>query len=56
MEDLDDCDLAVAAPPEEIVEVHEAIDQLTAVDSKAAELVKLRYFVGLTNAGIGHHN
>jgi hypothetical protein len=33
LEDLDECDIAVAAPPE-IVEVHEAIDQLTAVDPK----------------------
>jgi hypothetical protein len=53
LEDPDDRDIAVAVPPEEIVEVHEAIDQWIAVDPKAAELVKLRYFVGLTNAGIG---
>jgi RNA polymerase sigma factor (TIGR02999 family) len=52
LEDLDDCDIAVAAPPEEILEIHEAIDQLATVDPKAAELVKLRYFVGLTNAEV----
>ena len=30
--------------------MHEALDQLAAEDPRAAELVKLRYFVGLTMA------
>jgi RNA polymerase sigma factor (TIGR02999 family) len=48
-EDIDDCEIALAAPPEEVVAVHEALDQLAAAHAQAAELVKLRYFVGLSN-------
>ena len=33
---------------EEVLAVHEALDQLAAVHPQKAELVKLRYFVGLT--------
>lgn len=35
------------APTEEILAVHEALDQLAAEDWVAAEVVKLRYFAGL---------
>jgi RNA polymerase sigma factor (TIGR02999 family) len=45
-----ECEIAIAAVPEEILEVHEAIDLLDRVDAQAARLVKLRYFVGLTIA------
>jgi DNA-directed RNA polymerase specialized sigma24 family protein len=38
----------LAAPPDELLAVHEALDKLAVEDSPAAELVKLRYFVGLT--------
>lgn len=41
----------IAAPvgnAEEVLAVHEALDQLAAAHPKKAELVKLRYFVGLT--------
>jgi RNA polymerase sigma factor (TIGR02999 family) len=34
--------------PEEILALHEALDALSEYDSTKAELVKLRYFVGLT--------
>jgi RNA polymerase sigma factor (TIGR02999 family) len=46
--DLDE--LAVAAPQrsEELLALDEALDQLAAADPAAAELVKLRYFSGLT--------
>ena len=37
-----------AQPPEELLAVNDALDQLAAKDSPAAELVKLRYFVGMT--------
>ena len=40
--------LALAAPPEEVLAVHEALDRLAGEDPQTAELVKLRYFVGLT--------
>jgi len=46
--ELQEADLTITAPPDEILRVHEALDLLTQVDSQAAELVKLRYFVGLT--------
>ena len=36
------------APDEELLAVHEALDALAAHDSRKAELVKLRYFAGLT--------
>jgi RNA polymerase sigma factor (TIGR02999 family) len=44
-------DLEIAAPIEkddELLAVHEALDALAAHDARKAELVKLRYFVGLT--------
>jgi DNA-directed RNA polymerase specialized sigma24 family protein len=40
--------LVVPAPEEELLAVNEALDQLATVDPQSAELVKLRYFVGLT--------
>lgn len=47
-EELDEASLVLAAPPEELLAVHEALDQLCASDPQAGELVKLRYFVGMT--------
>jgi RNA polymerase sigma factor (TIGR02999 family) len=37
-----------ATQPEEILAVHEALDELARVDGQAAQLVKLHYFGGLT--------
>ena len=48
--ELDDSLLVLAAPPDELLAVHEALDQLAQEDATAAELVKLRYFVGMTMA------
>jgi RNA polymerase sigma factor (TIGR02999 family) len=46
--DLDaDC-LAVPASDEELLALHEALEQLAVVHPEKAELVKLRYFAGLT--------
>ena len=47
-EELDESTLVLAAPPDELLAVHEALDKLSAEDSQAGELVKLRYFVGMT--------
>jgi RNA polymerase sigma factor (TIGR02999 family) len=47
-EELHESRLAIQAPADELLGVHEALDRLTAVDATAAELVKLRYFVGMT--------
>ena len=43
-----DSGLLVTAPDDELLAVHEALDQLAATDAAAATLVKLRYFSGLT--------
>jgi RNA polymerase sigma factor (TIGR02999 family) len=46
--DLDDADLLTNMPPDELVMLDDAIETLAAHDHLAAELVKLRYFVGLS--------
>lgn len=46
--ELDDLPIANTAPDEELLAVHEALDALAAHDARKAELVKLRYFAGLT--------
>ena len=48
---LDADEIEIAAPTEkddELLAVHEALDQLAAHDPRKADLVKLRYFAGLT--------
>ena len=47
-EELLDSTLVLAAPPEELLAIHEALEKLSSEDPQAAELVKLRYFVGMT--------
>jgi RNA polymerase sigma factor (TIGR02999 family) len=39
--------LASGNSPDELLGIHEALDQLAAQDRQSAELVKLRYFAGL---------
>jgi DNA-directed RNA polymerase specialized sigma24 family protein len=46
--ELDESNIVLAAPDEELLAVHQELDRLAAEDSAAADLVKLRYFVGLT--------
>ena len=48
--DVDDALVEIAAPgsDDELLAVHEALDRLATHDARKAELVKLRYFVGLT--------
>jgi RNA polymerase sigma factor (TIGR02999 family) len=46
--ELDELDIAAPAPCEEIIALDQALDKLATSDRGAAELVKLRYFVGLT--------
>ena len=41
-------EIAAEAKDEELLAVHEALDKLAAHDPRKAELVKLRYFVGLS--------
>ncbi len=48
--ELEMADIAAGQPdPDQLLAVNEALDKLAAVDRVEAELVKLRYFVGMTN-------
>jgi RNA polymerase sigma factor (TIGR02999 family) len=46
--DLDDLVTQAAPPLEDILTVDEAVDRLSTVAPQAAQLVKLRFFAGLT--------
>jgi RNA polymerase sigma factor (TIGR02999 family) len=46
--DLDEALLVEDDPPQNILELDELLGQLASADSRAAELVKLRFFAGLT--------
>ena len=45
--ELEESRIEIRVPTAELLAVHEALDGLATVDAAAAELVKLRYFVGL---------
>jgi RNA polymerase sigma factor (TIGR02999 family) len=47
--DLDHVEVAAQADEESLLRVNEALEQLAAEDPPSAELIKLRFFVGLTN-------
>ena len=47
--DLDQVDVAARADSETLLLIDEALEKLAREDSRAAELIKLRFFVGLTN-------
>lgn len=46
--ELEECEGAAAAPPEELLALDEALEQLAQAHPEEGELVKLRYFVGMT--------
>jgi len=46
--ELDDCATASESDADHILDVSEALEKFAQIDPKRAELVKLRYFVGLT--------
>ena len=46
--DLSEVEIAAAAKDDELLAVSDALEKLAARDRQKAELVKLRYFVGLT--------
>ncbi len=46
--ELDEGSLPIQAPSDQILAVHEALDDLALVDTQAAEVVKLHYFTGMT--------
>jgi RNA polymerase sigma factor (TIGR02999 family) len=47
-EELAESRIVVQAPADELMAVHEAIGELEKEDAQVAELIKLRYFVGMT--------
>jgi len=53
LEELHESRLEMRAPSEEILAVHEALDGLAREDALAAEVVKLRYFIGMSIVEIG---
>ena len=48
--DGDEIEIAAPVEEEELLAVNDALDRFAVVDAQKAELVKLRYFVGLTLA------
>jgi len=46
--DMNDALLAIEEPKDDILAVNEALDKLAKEDTKLAEVIKLRYFGGLT--------
>jgi RNA polymerase sigma factor (TIGR02999 family) len=46
--DVEMSNLSSNAPSDEVLEIHEVLEQLAEVDPNSAELVKLRFFAGLT--------
>ena len=46
--DADEFDLPAPAPDDQLLAVHEALEKFATLDARKAELVKLRYFVGMT--------
>jgi RNA polymerase sigma factor (TIGR02999 family) len=45
---IQDVDIVVDVKDDELLAVNDALDRFAAVDAQKAELVKLRYFVGMT--------
>jgi RNA polymerase sigma factor (TIGR02999 family) len=46
--DIDAVEIAAPAKEQELLDMNEALEKFAALDKQKAELVKLRYFVGLT--------
>jgi RNA polymerase sigma factor (TIGR02999 family) len=51
---LEELDIVAPAPDEQLLAIHEALDKFAAVDKVKAELVKLRYFAGMTIEEAAH--
>jgi RNA polymerase sigma factor (TIGR02999 family) len=45
--DVDDLEIASPAPDDQLLALNDALDRFAALEPRQAELVKLRYFVGL---------
>ena len=46
--DIDEVEIPLPMPDDELLALDEALDRLATVDARAAEVVKLCFFVGLT--------
>jgi RNA polymerase sigma factor (TIGR02999 family) len=46
--DVDEIEISAGVQDDELIEVNEVLEKFAALDPQKAELVKLRYFVGLT--------
>jgi RNA polymerase sigma factor (sigma-70 family) len=46
--DIEDVDIEAPSRPDQILAIHDALTKLESTNEKAAQLVKLRYFAGLT--------
>ena len=46
--EMDISGIGIGIPSDEVLDIHEALDQFAEVDPESTELVKLRFFVGLT--------
>jgi RNA polymerase sigma factor (sigma-70 family) len=53
--DLASADLPSPMPDDDLLAMDEALDRLAKVDARAAELVKLCFFVGLTQEQAAKH-
>ncbi len=52
--EIDILNLPARVPPEELIALDEALEELQAHDPEAAELVKLRFFAGLSHQEAAH--
>jgi RNA polymerase sigma factor (TIGR02999 family) len=46
--ELDGLEIAMEMPDEQLIELHEALERFAQMDPKKADLVKLKFFAGLT--------
>ncbi len=53
--DFEPVNVACALPDDQILAVDEALDRLAVVKARAAEVVKLRFFAGLTESQVAEH-
>jgi RNA polymerase sigma factor (TIGR02999 family) len=51
--DLESADFAASADDQTLLLVNEALEKLASEDSEAAQLIKLRFFIGMTNQEAG---
>ncbi len=50
--DLDACEIQSPLPDDRLLALHEALDRLASMDARAAEVVQLRFFLGMTEEEI----